>query len=389
MPEFCSNESSEFSLIKGGPLYRIMLRVGLVQGGCGPGLRTVAVFSLVTWLPLLLLSPLHQDGDAIPFLQDFAAHIRLLVAIPVLITGETLIDPRLAEVAMHFINSGHVADQDRPLFDSALKEAAGLRDSTLAEMVIVLLVAAAFVLKRGAESPEFFSTWQTFAGTGTGLTPAGWWYALVSIPVFQFLLYRWLWRLFLWSNFLRRLSRLKLRLIPTHPDLSGGLGFIGVGQMKFGIIIFAAASVISAAAGKKVIYQGAALASFKITLLFFVLLSLLLFLGPLLVFSQKLYQLKRQGLFEYGKLAAEYTRSFDQKWIRESRHDEPILGSSDIQSLADLANSYEIVRKIKLVPFGRETVLALAAAAVLPMFPLLLTVIPLDEIIMRILTVLF
>ena len=47
-------------------------------------------------------------------------------------------------------------------------------------------------------------------------------------------------------------------------------------------------------------------------------------------------------------LAARYAREFDRKWLRGGAPaDEPLLGSGDIQSLADLGNSYEVVKEMQ------------------------------------------
>jgi len=59
------------------------------------------------------------------------------------------------------------------------------------------------------------------------------------------------------------------------------------------------------------------------------------------------------------------------------------VGSSDIQSLADLANSFEVVRQMDALPFNKNTVLRLAMVIVLPLLPLALTMVPLDEMIDR------
>ena len=72
---------------------------------------------------------------------------------------------------------------------------------------------------------------------------------------------------------------------------------------------------------------------------------LCLVFGPLLVFAPQLAQAKRTGLREYGTLAERYVREFDAKWLRGGAPaGEPLVGSADIQSLADLGNSFEVVR---------------------------------------------
>jgi hypothetical protein len=78
--------------------------------------------------------------------------------------------------------------------------------------------------------------------------------------------------------------------------------------------------------------------------------------------------------------------AFRQKWITSTTEEkEPLLGTGDIQSLADLANSFEVVREMNLLPFNTKSFLRLAIILVLPILPLFLTIIPLSEIIDRVL----
>ena len=117
---------------------------------------------------------------------------------------------------------------------------------------------------------------------------------------------------------------------------------------------------------------------------------LVLLLCPLLVFASQLADVKRRGLRAYGTLAERYVREFDAKWVRGSPpSEEPLVGSADIQSLADLGNSYEVVRTMRLSPITRDAILRLGAATLVPLVPLLLTVMPLEELIKLLFGVLF
>jgi hypothetical protein len=108
------------------------------------------------------------------------------------------------------------------------------------------------------------------------------------------------------------------------------------------------------------------------------------------VFAPQLAQAKRNGLREYGTLAERYVREFDAKWLHGGASgDEPLVGSADIQSLADLANSYEVVRTMNIAPITRDAVLRLAAATLMPIVPLLLTMMPLEELLRRLFGILF
>jgi hypothetical protein len=121
-----------------------------------------------------------------------------------------------------------------------------------------------------------------------------------------------------------------------------------------------------------------------------VAILLLMVLGPLLFFTPCLMRAKRTGLRDYGILASRYVSDFDLKWVRGGApEDETLIGSGDIQSLADLGNSFQVIREIKPFPFGRDTVIQLVVFTLLPGFPLVLTMIPLEELITKLLGAVF
>jgi hypothetical protein len=108
---------------------------------------------------------------------------------------------------------------------------------------------------------------------------------------------------------------------------------------------------------------------------------LCLTLGPLLVFTLQLASAKRRGGLEYGTLAERYVRAFDTKWLRGgTTGDEPLIGSADIQSLADLSNSFDVVRSMRLMPVTRDGLVLLVATTLAPVVPLALTMMPLEDL---------
>lgn len=384
----------DFSLSKDGPFFRLLVKTRLMRPDLSPLPRRALFFALFTWLPLLIFSAwkgLAYGGEIqVPFLFDFTAAVRFLLSVPLLIVAERVLDSRTREVIGHFVKSGLFPEKELTPFAAAVAKFAGLRKSFVAEIVIIgLILLSAFGLR--IESFPSISTWQTLlTESGAARTPAGWWYVLVSLPVSQFLMFRWLWRIGLWYWFIWKISRLDLELTATHPDGAAGLGFLSLAQAKFGIIIFAGSAVIAADIGKEIIFGGASLFDYQMLVLGYVLLVLIIFLSPLLVFSPRLFEVKRRGLLEYGVLASRYTRLFHRKWVRgEAAEGEALMGSADIQSLADLAGSFEIIRKMKPVPIDLNTLMALAGPAIAPMLPLALTVFPLEEILKGILGILF
>ena len=128
----------------------------------------------------------------------------------------------------------------------------------------------------------------------------------------------------------------------------------------------------------------------KVEIALVVIFMLCVVLCPLLVFAPQLAQAKRTGSREYGVLAERYVREFDAKWVRGGAPvDEPLVGSADIQSLADLGNSYQVVRGMRIVPVRKEDVLRLVGATLAPIVPLALTMMSLEELLKKLIGVLF
>jgi hypothetical protein len=386
------DEVPELSLMEGGPGDALMKRLRLIRPELGAASARIAiVLAALAWIPLFALSAvegLALGGARIPFLYDLAAHVRFLVAVPILVLAEIPIGRRLRHVTRHFLNAGLVRKEEQKQFASYVVDTVRFHDSHLAEMTLLALSYVTTYVALSKTSLHGGSTW--FEPTQTsGLTPAGYYYAFVAVPLFQFLLYRWGFRMIVLTRLLWQVSNLDLLLIPTHPDGAGGLGFLGRGTIPFGIILFALSSVVSAAIASRVFFNGAALEGFEVMYATLILLALIVFVGPLLVFAPKLFRLKQDGLLRYGTLASRYTQMFDSKWIDEiNPAGEPLLGTADIQSLADLGNSYEVVRKMRAVPIELRDFIAMALPGVIPALPLVATVMPVGEILKGILRLL-
>jgi len=221
------------------------------------------------------------------------------------------------------------------------------------------------------------------------LTRPGMWLATISVPLFQFFLVRWYFRLLVWFRFLWQVSRLDLHLVPTHPDRAAGLSFVGKGTYAFGPLLFAQGALLAGLIATRVLYGGKGLMEFKMDAIGLIAFFVLFLLGPLLVFSPGLSRAKRTGLAQYGKLASVYVTAFEDRWIRGEVKDDELLGTGDIQSLSDLGQSYSVVREMNVVPFGLQDVTRLAAATALPLLPLGLTVFSFEELVMRLLKIVF
>jgi hypothetical protein len=389
-------EPEDFSLVLGGPLYQLWRRSHLAGDALQMLHRRVLLLATVAWLPLLLLSIAegHAWGASVelPFLHDVEMHVRILLALPLLIFAELVVHQRLRPVVRQFVDRGLIPDAARARFDAAVTAAMRLRNSVTAE---VLLIAFVYVVGVGfiwrTQVALDTSSWYGVEANGK-LQPslAGWWLGCVSLPVFQFLLLRWYFRLFIWARFLWHVARIELTLVPTHPDRCGGLGFLALVGQAFSPVLAAQGMVLAGIMASKIFLAGAKLPDFKLQIAGLVATMLLVVLGPLLVFGPRLAAVKRTGLREYGALAQSYVRAFDHKWLRGGAPaDEPLIGSADIQSLADLTNSFEVVKGMRFAPITLQAVVQLAVVTLLPLSPLLLTMFSVEQLLAQMLKLLF
>jgi hypothetical protein len=386
----------DFSLMLGGPLFQLLRRAHLSDDSLTMIRRRVVIVSLLAWLPLLLLSALGghlvHGSVAVPFMFDVEVHVRYLVALPLLIVAELVVHRRLRPLLKQFVERSLISEAAMPRFEAAIASAYRLRNSVLAEVLLIAFVYGIGILLIWRKHTALATaTWYaTPTADGYALSLAGMWYMFVSLPLFQFLLCRWYFRLFIWARFLWQVSRAELSLVPTHPDRVGGLGFLSNTAYAFAVLGVAHGALLAGLLANRIFYLDASLTQFKAEIAVVAGSVLVFFLGPLLVFTPQLAEAKRKGLREYGTLAERYVREFDAKWLRGNPPaTEPLLGSADIQSLADLGSSYEVVRTMRFSLISRDAILRLGAATLVPIVPLMLSMMPLEELFKLLFGILF
>jgi hypothetical protein len=389
-------DPSDFSFVLGGPLFQFLRRSHLSDDALMLLRRRIIVISLFAWLPLLVLSALEGNvlrGSAVvPFLLDLEVHARFLVAVPLLIVAELVVHQRLRLIVKQFLERHLIPDNAMSRFDAAIASVFRLRNSVLAEVLLIVFVYAVGILIIWRRYIALDTvTWYAIPSVdGSKLSLAGIWYGYVSLPLFQFLLLRWYFRVFIWIRFLWQVSRIELSLVPTQPDRVGGLGFLSITAIAFTPLVAAQGAMLAGNIANRIFYLGAALPDFKLEILILVIFLMCIVLLPLFVFAPQIANAKRNGLREYGMLAERYVREFDIKWLRGGASaDEPLVGSADIQSLADLANSYEVVRTMHIAPITKDAIILLVAVTLAPIAPLVLTMMPLEELLKKLLGILF
>lgn len=378
----------EFSLVLGGPLYNFYLRTRLARAPIDLVRRRILALWLVCWIPPLLLSLFSGTALGrvkVPFLLDIGANVRFLCAMPLLIAAELVAQRRIPGIVRQFFDRRIIASTERARFEEVVTSIMRFRNSAFIEVLLVLFAFAGFWMWQ--EYPTLGgSTWYAAATNGKmHFTAAGYWYVLFSLPLLRFILFRWYFRLALWYWFLWRIQRFPLHLNFLHPDLAGGLGFLSGSTIALAPVLVAQTMIAAGIIADEIRYAGMALPSFKMEIAAIVIFLLLLVFAPLCFFMAQLVQAGRKAKRKYGTLASRYVDDFWNKWI--ARHgagsEKQVLGTSDIQTLADLANAYTVVNKMRVVPFGKETVIRAAVLICLPLLPLTLTMIPLDQVLDR------
>jgi len=390
-----SNAPASFSLFEGGPVYRLEEKFGLVRDGRKRSGHLVLFVLLIGWVPMLLLAA--AQGLAIgptrleSFLMDFAINVRLLVTVPVFLLGEAICRAQLITVVQQFVEAGLVKDESRAQFDATVRDTVALSRSGRTDVALLSLAylhSAVALLALLFELQD--STWRVPMKDGHAfISLAGGWFFLVAFPLYSFLLWRWLLRIALWWRLLWKISRLDLRLNPSHRDGAGGLEFLSNSLGAFAPYVFGVTSFAAAIVADFVVYEGDSPLQYQWYVVGLVAFLLMLVAGPALFFLRSLYKAREEAIFRYGALASRDIQRIEEKWLSEG----PARGDTessmpDFRSITHLGHSVIAVHKMSLIPVNKEDVILLVIIALLPFIPVLATQVPIGEILSVVLKVL-
>lgn len=382
-----SIELEGHSLIRGGFFDQLQERLRLVNENDSRVFARAIVLGLGAFLPLVGLAAI--DGVAWnadvsrSLLQDPTVYARFLVAIPFFIFAENVVDDRFVVITSYFRNSGIIIPPEMEKYQHLLTSLQKIVVARSAElfMLIAAYVGSVLVIIANARLGE--PSWRT--NPDGSFTFALWWMLLFSLPLFNFLLIRWIWRFFLWISFLWRFAKLKLHLISTHPDGAGGLGVLGESTNAFAPVFFAISAVVASVWAKRVLSGDGQVADFHMPFVALMIGAVMIAAFPLLLFARRLLKLKLVGLHDYGVMSNLHSLYFDNKWIKGAEENMPdVLGAPDISSLADLGSGYQCVQGMWFVPFRLQNIIVVAVSVAIPMIPLLLIEIPLKDLLVKI-----
>jgi hypothetical protein len=212
---------------------------------------------------------------------------------------------------------------------------------------------------------------------------------LIVIPCVGFVFFRWLWRQFLWLIFLLKVSRLSLRLIPSHPDRTAGLSFVETCHRKYVPFCLAVGTLFAGGVANRIAYGNAHLVTFKYIALIPVAVALVICVAPMCVFFRSLLHAKHEGIFAYSGLATSMGRRFEERWMPRSRNlSQDALEVPDFSATTDLNSIAAIVHEMRPVPFGSGVLVRLAVWTMVPIIPVAIATIPFDVLADRLLKLL-
>jgi hypothetical protein len=370
-----------------GPYNRIQAYLGLIRRDALRVGHRALLAGLVAWVPLVVLTAaqglLVRSDPRESFLLDLSAHTRYLVALPLLIIAEAVAVRGLSSIALHFWKAGLIPKANRPGYEALLASTRSLLASTPVELAILLLAYGLTLVLGPVLYPRTASTWLAPSELGLHrMSLAGWWRVLVSQPLFLVALLAWVWRLILWARFLRGTAKLDLRIVPAHPDLAGGLGFTGTSIRCFLLLAFALSVPVAGPVAWSMLYGGGRLTDFKFAIGSMMVILILMLVGPLLLLGPSLLRARTRGIFEYGALAESLGRRFEQRWIRSGTEVDPeALAAPDFSATTDLYSIAANVHAMRLVPVELKQIIPLIGVILLPFVPVVLIVLPLDEMV--------
>ena len=375
--------SEIFSLVHDDPWFHLQERLGIVpKNGKDGVVRRTLFFCLLAWLPLVVwawFTGRAFDGvTGEPLLKHYSIHTRFLIALPALIFGERIARSTLKRLLPRFVDMGLVGEEKLPAFREVIVDLLRLRNATMPWVALVgVILVAAFVPDTSFHLDEL-----NWAKEGTGLGFGGWWFLLVSRPIYQLFMFSWLWRVVLLFVLFRRIVKLGLNLLPAHPDRLGGLGFIATTPRGFAPFAFALSCVTASKWAHDIAWHGAHVSELKVHGAIFVVLILLLCLFPLGVFLPVLKRAKRKGIAEYGALVARHDRQVEQTWLRNQPvEDRSLLEAPELGPSCDIHSLYDSVREMRILPVNKSSLLPLLVPLALPLLAASAIEIPLAELV--------
>ena len=349
-----------FSLFDGDLLNRVYVQLGLGTHRRFYLLRRSVVMVLLTWVPVAVLAwrqHLYELAlSPVNYFVDFAAYVQFLVALPLFVVAERIVDVSTREAADQFLGCGVIRREEGPRVAEIHATIERARKAWWPDAACIVL---AFALSFAILVPEFgddpLPSWHAQGDVhARSLTAAGVWEFFIALPLLNYTWLRFIWKILIWCYYLYRVTRLKLELYATHPDLTGGLGFVSETQGRFAIFILAyGLSNIAATVGYEIVVLDYDLSIMPVwgPLVGFAIGAPLLFTLPLFMFTKQLFRTKKRALAAYRARMSEQSRRVESYWQDSGQAHSAQEEIRELTELNTLATLFQRVERMRVVPF--------------------------------------
>jgi hypothetical protein len=365
-----------FSLVSGGLIYSVTTFFQKSKDPQKNRRKRALIFAVITWLPLFLLvlisASFSAENGFLSFINDFETHLRFLFAIPFLILIEQMVDKAFIDYTKTS-EKLIVEGQQKALF-KLIQTIDKLSNLYLPEIVILVSIYVLVFLRWN--DPTLFDSGKNYLVDlqNGSFKPAGIYYLFISFPIFQLLLFRWLWRWVIWIYSIFKISRFKFHVEAANIDKVAGLTYLNLVPLQFSFIFFALSVVLASDLGYDIVNEGATLQSYIIDILFFVICVPIVLYAPLLLFSPLMVKTKSAAIHQMGSLVARHNHNYMNKWVYGPvTPKEPLLGSVDNSSLSDINGGFDPVINMKIIPVNFKMFLLSCIVLLAPFVPLVFT----------------
>lgn len=386
-----TEHEDDVQLLSGSRIYDRLIVGPLGEPESRPPVKRAALLVTLAWLPPAILSALAgkfvpSEVNPLTFMEDFTLHVRLLLGLPALILIEPFVRERLALVLRYLRRSDLIPGEERPRWVAAMRSTRRRCDSVVAEVMLLALALAISLWGTFSAANDLHADLRMGAWRWTDPStpsPAGWWYVVVSGPILLGHVLRWFYRLGLWTNLLRTLSALRLRLRPAHPDLAGGLGILSTSQASFALF-FAALSIMSAGSlAYEILFAGHSVLEYRVLIGTFTFVSLVVLFGPLALFAHRALLAREVAYSEYAAAANLMFTEYESKWIGGVWKGDP-SGNMDPSTMTDYSQVFDNIRRMRTLPVEPMSVIVAALLILLPYVPLVFTAMSLEQLLQRV-----
>lgn len=347
----------------------------------------IALLIGATFLVPALLALLggRLGGPGWTFGHDVAVTVRFLWVLPLLIALEPAVNREVHLAVVDWAHNGLVPPERRPAFLRTTGHLQRLARSSLVGVATLVAAGALSYLETRTKLAHSGAHNWMFHPDGAGrLNAAGWWYALVSVPLLYAQLLRWLWRFGLWAALLARLALLPPRLLGLHPDRIGGLDRVQRVHNLFAGLLLGLASLAAAGLANQLLHGGLTVAGARMPAITFLVIALIVFLGPLAFFSPALLMARRRASALYGDVSDRHSADFEALSCRIATTN-PVSGGripdAILENQSNLATSFDVLRAMHMSLVNLENLKLFGLAAATPLALAFLARLPLADVV--------